>query len=185
MSGFRTEDLAEVFDVNEDTIRKLQGLQEDRRNIVRVKGRLQVARPPRSHEERERLERQGREEEREQCESRRGGHGLDEREREEREREQEREQEKEQRERRQGRRGRGRDNGIEETLCTLRLRENIHDPSRADIYNPEAGRISALNSHNLPVLRWLQLSAKFGRLQRVMFVNVKINLTIIISFLNI
>ena len=53
MSGFRTEDLAEVFDVNEDTIRKLQGLQEDRRNIVRVKGRLQVARPPRSHKERE------------------------------------------------------------------------------------------------------------------------------------
>ena len=105
--------------------------------------------------------------------------------REEREREQEREQEKEQCERRQGRRGRGRDNGIEETLCTLRLRENIHDPSRADIYNPEAGQISALNSHNLPVLRWLQLSAKFGRLQRVMFVNVKINLTIIISFLNI
>ena len=86
MSGFRTEDLAEVFNVNEDTIRKLQGLQEDRRNIVRVKGRLQVARPPRSHEERERLERQGREEEREQCESRRGGHGRDERKRRERER---------------------------------------------------------------------------------------------------
>ena len=87
MSGFRTEDLAEVFDMNEDTIRKLQGLQEDRRNIVRVKGRLQVARPPQSREERERLERQEREEEREQCESCRGGHGRDKREREERERE--------------------------------------------------------------------------------------------------
>ncbi|KAK9993446.1 hypothetical protein SO802_023149 [Lithocarpus litseifolius] len=124
-SGFRTEDLAEVFDVNEDTIRNLQGLQEDRGNIVRVKGRLQVARPPRSHKERERLKRQERQEI-----------------------------------------GRGRDNGIEETLCTLRLRENIHDFSRADIYNPEAGRISTLNSHNLPVLRWLQLSAEFGRLQR-------------------
>ncbi|KAK7823931.1 hypothetical protein CFP56_034998, partial [Quercus suber] len=32
-SGFRTEDLAEVFDVDEDTTRNLQGLQEDRRNI--------------------------------------------------------------------------------------------------------------------------------------------------------
>ena len=81
--------------------------------------------------------------------------------------------------------GRGRDNGIKETLCTLRLRENIHDPSRADIYNPEADRINTLNNHNLPVLRWLQLNAKFGRLQRVMFVNVEIILTIIISFLNI
>nr|XP_023916637.1 13S globulin basic chain-like [Quercus suber] len=63
-------------------------------------------------------------------------------------------------------RGRGHDNGIEETFCTLRLRENIHDPSHADIYNPEAGQISTLNSHNLVVLRWLQLSAEFGRLQR-------------------
>ena len=108
---------------------------------MKVKGRLQVARPPRSREERERLERQ--------------------------EREQEREDEREQRESRRGGHGRGGYNGIEETLCTLRLRENIHDPSRADIYNPHAGRISTLNSYNLPVLRWLQLSAEFGRLQRV------------------
>ncbi|KAM4085241.1 hypothetical protein ACJW30_10G012000 [Castanea mollissima] len=172
-SGFRTEDLADAFNVDEETIRNLQGFQEDRKNIVRVKGRLQVARPPRSREEREGLERQEREQEREdereqQRESRRGG--REEREREERqeEREEEREQERERRESRRGGRGRGRgrDNGIEETLCTLRLRENIHDPSRADVYNPQAGRISTLNSHNLPVLRWLQLSAVFGRLQR-------------------
>ncbi|KAK4557300.1 hypothetical protein RGQ29_007171 [Quercus rubra] len=135
-SGFRTEDLADAFNVDKETIRNLQGFHEDRKNIVKVKGKLQVARPPRSREERQRLERQ--------------------------EREREKEDEKEQRESRRG----GRDNGIEETLCTLRLRENIHDPSRADIYNPKAGRISTLNSHNLPVLRWLQLSAEFGRLQR-------------------
>ncbi|KAK4595356.1 hypothetical protein RGQ29_013704 [Quercus rubra] len=173
-SGFRAKDLAEVFNVNEDTIRNLQGLKEDRSNIVRVKGRLQVARPPRSREERERLERQEREQEREdereQSESRRGGHGRgrEEREQEERqqEREEEREQERERRESQRGGRGGGGYNGIEETLCTLRLRENIHDPSRADIYNPHAGRISTLNSHNLPVLRWLQLSAEFGRLQK-------------------
>ena len=154
--------MAEVFNVNEDTIRNLQGLKEDRSNIVRVKGSLQVARPPRSREERERLERQEREQEREdereQSESRRGGHGRG---------REEREQERERRESQRGGRGGGGYNGIEETLCTLRLRENIHDPSRADIYNPHAGRISTLNSHNLPVLRWLQLSAEFGRLQRV------------------
>ncbi|KAF3947807.1 hypothetical protein CMV_026114 [Castanea mollissima] len=177
-SGFRAKDLAEVFNVNEDTIRNLQGLQEDRSNIVRVKGGLQVARPPRSREERERLERQEREQEREdereQRESRQGGsgHGREEREQEERqqEREEEQEQEMERHESRRVGRGLGRGclryNGIEETLCTLRLRENIHDPSRADIYNPDAGRISTLNSHNLPILRWLQLSAEFGRLQK-------------------
>ena len=161
--------MAEVFNVNEDTIRNLQGLKEDRSNIVKVKGRLQVARPPRSREERERLERQEREDEREQSESHRGGHGRGREEREQEERQKEREEEREQeRERRESQRGgRGGYNGIEETLCTLRLRENIHDPSRADIYNPHAGRISTLNSHNLPVLRWLQLSAEFGRLQRV------------------
>nr|POF05311.1 13s globulin basic chain [Quercus suber] len=48
----------------------------------------------------------------------------------------------------------------------MKKTENIHDPSHADIYNPEAGQISTLNSHNLVVLRWLQLSAEFGRLQR-------------------
>ncbi|KAF3950468.1 hypothetical protein CMV_023785 [Castanea mollissima] len=48
-SGFRTANLAEIFNVHEDTIRNLQGLQKDRGNIVRVKGRLQVARPPREN----------------------------------------------------------------------------------------------------------------------------------------
>ncbi|KAM4077363.1 hypothetical protein ACJW30_12G133300 [Castanea mollissima] len=146
-SGFHTADLAEIFNVHEDTIRNLQGLQKDRGNIVRVKGRLQVARPPRSREERERLEDKKRE-------KKRGNNA----------RAQERERHKRQRGKRG--RGRGRDNGIEETLCTLRLRENIHDPSRANIYNPEAGQISTLNSHNLPVLHWLQLSAEFRRLHR-------------------
>ncbi|XP_030956693.1 11S globulin seed storage protein Jug r 4-like [Quercus lobata] len=169
-SGFRAKDLAEVFNVNEDTIRNLQGLQEHRSNIVRVKGRLQVARPPRSREERERLERQEREQEREdereQRESRRGGHGRGREESEQEREEGEREQERERRESLRVGRGCGGYNGIEETLCTLRLRENIHDPSRADIYNPQAGRISTLNSHNLPVLRWLQLSAEFGMLKK-------------------
>ncbi|KAL0006337.1 hypothetical protein SO802_013898 [Lithocarpus litseifolius] len=146
-SGFRAKDLVEVFNVNEDTIRSLQGLQKDKSNIVRVKGRLQVAGPPRSREGRGRLERQEREQEREdervQRESRRGGRGCgrEEREQEERqqEREEEREREMERRESRRGGLGRGHYNGIEETLCTLRLRVNIHDSLRADIYNPKAG----------------------------------------------
>ncbi|XVF32391.1 hypothetical protein REPUB_Repub17cG0078200 [Reevesia pubescens] len=62
--------------------------------------------------------------------------------------------------------GRGRrqsnDNGLEESFCTMRLKENIADPERADIFNPQAGRICTLNSFNLPILRFLGLSAERG-----------------------
>ncbi|KAJ4826948.1 11s globulin seed storage protein 1 [Turnera subulata] len=54
------------------------------------------------------------------------------------------------------------ENGIEETFCSMRIRENLDDPSRADIFSPEAGRLSTLNSHNLPILRALRLSAERG-----------------------
>ncbi|XP_060180412.1 11S globulin-like [Lycium barbarum] len=60
-----------------------------------------------------------------------------------------------------GRRG-SQPNGLEETICTLRLRENLGRPSRADVYNPRGGRISTLNSHKLPILNFLQLSAERG-----------------------
>ncbi|CAN1244964.1 11S globulin [Linum grandiflorum] len=53
-------------------------------------------------------------------------------------------------------------NGVEETFCSMRMRENIGDPSNADIFTPQAGRIRSLNSHNLPVLQWIQLSAERG-----------------------
>ncbi|KAA8539017.1 hypothetical protein F0562_025709 [Nyssa sinensis] len=59
-----------------------------------------------------------------------------------------------------------RDNGLEETLCTMRFGENIADSERADIYTARGGRISTLNSHNLPILRDLQLSAERGFLYR-------------------
>ncbi|CAL1399540.1 unnamed protein product [Linum trigynum] len=65
-------------------------------------------------------------------------------------------------EERQQQGGRGLANGLEETFCSMRMKENIGDPSRADIFAPEAGRITTVNSHNLPVLRWIQLSAERG-----------------------
>ena len=57
-------------------------------------------------------------------------------------------------------------NGLEETFCTMKLRENIGHPSRSDVYNPRGGRISTVNSNTLPVLNWLQLSAERGTLYR-------------------
>ncbi|CAI0558955.1 unnamed protein product [Linum tenue] len=66
-----------------------------------------------------------------------------------------------------GRTGRWSANGIEETFCTAKLRHNINDPSRADIFNPRAGRLTTVNSFNLPILRYIQLSAQKGFLYRV------------------
>ncbi|KAI8523048.1 hypothetical protein RHMOL_Rhmol13G0044100 [Rhododendron molle] len=58
-------------------------------------------------------------------------------------------------------------NGLEETVCPARLIENINDPSRADIYNPRAGRLTSVNGHNMPILNYLRLSAERGVLYRV------------------
>ncbi|KAK6940662.1 Cupin 1 [Dillenia turbinata] len=55
-------------------------------------------------------------------------------------------------------------NGLEETICTSRLRENIEDASRADVYNPQAGRLRSVNSYVLPILDFLKLSAERGTL---------------------
>ncbi|KAK3041358.1 hypothetical protein RJ639_002339 [Escallonia herrerae] len=60
----------------------------------------------------------------------------------------------------------GRLNGLEETLCQVKLRENIGNPTRADVFNPRGGLISTLNSHKLPILNWLQLSAERGVLYK-------------------
>ncbi|KDP40339.1 hypothetical protein JCGZ_02337 [Jatropha curcas] len=57
-------------------------------------------------------------------------------------------------------------NGIEETFCTARLKHNINDPSRADIYNPRGGHVTNVNSHNFPILRHLRLSVQKGVLFR-------------------
>jgi hypothetical protein len=58
-------------------------------------------------------------------------------------------------------------NGLEETICSARLVENIARPARADLYNPRAGRISDANSLTLPILRNLRLSAEYVLLYRV------------------
>ncbi|KAI3449775.1 hypothetical protein Pfo_006440 [Paulownia fortunei] len=60
----------------------------------------------------------------------------------------------------------GGDNGLEETICSAKIRENLDKPSRADVYNPRAGRFSTVNSFTLPILGFLQLSAARGVLYR-------------------
>ncbi|PWA76653.1 11-S seed storage protein, conserved site-containing protein [Artemisia annua] len=51
-------------------------------------------------------------------------------------------------------------------LCSAQLSANIANPAFADVYNPRGGRVSSLNSHKLPVLDLLQLSAERGVLYK-------------------
>lgn len=80
---------------------------------------------------------------------------------------QEEERQHQEEERQRGRR-QGQDNGLEETSCSTRLRENLDNIDRAAIYNPQAGHLIPLNSHHLPYLRDAQLSAERGHLRKVM-----------------
>ncbi|CAI8614326.1 unnamed protein product [Vicia faba] len=57
-------------------------------------------------------------------------------------------------------------NFLEETVCTLKLHENLADSSRADVFNPRAGRITSVNSLTLPVLKLLHLSAQWVKLYK-------------------
>lgn len=136
-SGFDTQLLAKALNINPQTASRLQGKKDNRNQIVKVLGHLDFVSPF----------------------TRSSGGDEDQQEDQQRQYEEEK-QHKEQGEGNQ-------DNGLEETFCSARLRQNIGDPSRADFYNPQAGRISVINSYQLPVLRHLRLSAEKGVLYSV------------------
>ena len=75
--------------------------------------------------------------------------------------------EEEEREREHQRRQGGGSNGLEESFCTARLKHNINNPEDADVFNPQAGRLTTVNSLTLPILRHVQLSAQRGVLYPV------------------
>lgn len=105
-------------------IRKLQGQNDRRGNIVRVEGGLQAVLPQRGQEE------QGSEQQQDHL----LGHG----------------------------------NGFEETICSLRLKQNIGDPRQADVYTPRGGHRSSVTGYDLPILRKIvRLSAHQGYLHQV------------------
>ncbi|CAI8602977.1 unnamed protein product [Vicia faba] len=79
---------------------------------------------------------------------------------------QEQEKKEEEEEEIQRQHSKGGKNGLEETICSSKIRENIARPSRADLYNSRAGRISTVNSLTLPILRNLRLSAEYVLLYR-------------------
>ncbi|KAJ9543528.1 hypothetical protein OSB04_023235 [Centaurea solstitialis] len=54
----------------------------------------------------------------------------------------------------------------DQRVTSLKLKENIDNPSHVDFTNPQAGRISNLNNFKFPILRHLQLSVARGELHR-------------------
>lgn len=46
-------------------------------------------------------------------------------------------------------------NGLEQTFCSMKFRENIDKPSHADIYNPQGERLTSLNSQKLLILNFI------------------------------
>ncbi|MCD9559958.1 hypothetical protein HAX54_018337 [Datura stramonium] len=118
LSGFDAQLLSEAFNMDVETIRKIQEQAPERGIIVRAEN-LQFLLPEESEVEEEEKERR-----------------------------------------------RISINGLEETFCTMKLRENIGRPSRSDVYNPRGGRLRTVNSNTLPILNSLQLSAERGTLYR-------------------
>ncbi|XVF28598.1 hypothetical protein REPUB_Repub15cG0043600 [Reevesia pubescens] len=155
-SGLEENLVAEVLGIDTKLARKLKGENDNRGAIVRMEHEFQLSSPEEAEEE-QRQQQQGSEEEEEEEEEERGGQR----------RERKRSSRKHGHEKsRQGRRGEsGSSNGLEETFCTMSLKHRT-DSSYADVFNPRAGRITTVNSYNLPILQFLQLSAERGVLYK-------------------
>ncbi|XP_058770865.1 legumin J-like [Vicia villosa] len=187
LSGFGAEFLAQSLNTNEHTAKRLRSPRDKRGQIVKVEDGLDIISPElqeeeqqQSHSQREEEEAHGKRSEKEEEDEedepliheiiKKWKKETEEKKRESRgqgeEKEQVEEEEKEEEEEVHREHSKGSKNGLEETICTTRIRENIARPSRADLYNPRAGRISTVNSLTLPILRNLRLSAEYVLLYR-------------------
>ncbi|XP_041006000.1 11S globulin seed storage protein 2-like [Juglans microcarpa x Juglans regia] len=55
-------------------------------------------------------------------------------------------------------------NGLEETVCTTRIRHNLDTQSESDFVSRQGGRVNIVNMHKLPILRFMDMSAEKGHL---------------------
>jgi hypothetical protein len=151
--------LEDALNVNRHIVERLQGRDEDEEKgaIVKVEGGLSIMSPPERESRHHSGSRQEEDEESWQPRPHKGRREQD-----------EDEDEKHSRPHHKGgSRRQHDDNGLEETICSARLHQNIGSSSSPDIYNPQAGRIKTITSLDLPVLRWIKLSAEHGTLHKV------------------
>lgn len=59
------------------------------------------------------------------------------------------------------------DNGLEESLCTMKIRTNIENHIEADIYSRQGGKVNVVDRHKLPLLKYMDMSAERGRIYKV------------------
>lgn len=79
--------------------------------------------------------------------------------------------------------GQRRVNGLEETICSSRIRHNMDTRSESDVVSRQGGRVNIVNQHKLPILRHLDMSAEKGHLFPVILSHFKFyNLIYILQF---
>ncbi|GAU11658.1 hypothetical protein TSUD_334710 [Trifolium subterraneum] len=160
-SGFKRDFLEDALNVNRHIVDRLQGRNEDEEKgaIVKVKGGLSIISPPERqprHQSRSRQDEDQDEDEDWQARPHKSR----------REQDEDEDDEKHSRHHHKGGSRRQQDNGIEETICSAKYRQNIGLSSSPDIYNPQAGRIKTVTSLDLPILKWIKLSAEHGSLHK-------------------
>ncbi|XP_058750738.1 legumin B-like [Vicia villosa] len=193
LSGFSPEFLAQSLNTKEHTAKRLRSPRDKRGQIVKVEDGLDIISPELQEEEEQQSHSQREEEDEDEEEREQRHHKHSEKEEEDEdeprshetrrkwkkhteekkreshgqgEEKQEQEKKEEEEEEIQRQHSKGGKNGLEETICSTKIRENIARPSRADLYNSRAGRISTVNSLTLPILRNLRLSAEYVLLYR-------------------
>ncbi|XP_018632829.2 11S globulin seed storage protein 2-like [Nicotiana tomentosiformis] len=55
-------------------------------------------------------------------------------------------------------------NGLEENICTMKIRTNLEHRTQADIFSRQAGKINHVNRQKLPILKYMDMSASKGTL---------------------
>lgn len=58
-------------------------------------------------------------------------------------------------------------NGLEETFCNMKIKQNIELQREADVYTKQGGRINIANQQKLPILQFIDMSAERGHLMPV------------------
>lgn len=53
-------------------------------------------------------------------------------------------------------------NGLEENICTMKIRTNIETQRRADIFSRQAGKVNHAGRQKLPILEYIDMSASKG-----------------------
>ncbi|XP_006647142.1 glutelin type-B 4-like [Oryza brachyantha] len=121
-SGFNHELLSEALGISTLAAKRLQGQNDHRGEIIRVRNGLQLLKPTFTQQQEQAQSQYQVQYSEKQQESTRC-------------------------------------NGLDENFCTINARLNIENPSRADTYNPRAGRITHLNNQKFPILNLVQMSA--------------------------